>query len=265
MALAALTTLLPLFLLPLQAYTIKYAPEGSPFTHLLPTNHRLSSPLAQTGLTVIFSEGAPSDDSAKKNCDQNIPRGDNNTNSITILFHTAFIPALDTCFNLSETFTHPNITYSTAGYGCATSEPCGVNYTLSGASNFSPTANYSNVYFQYPSIGDEGPDSIGNIAFQTYGGENCLQGIPEPDDGVSIYPWVEWSCHSEGNCSTVPYSVKSFVIRPVTDAEEKDGRCVLHEAQGGGGEFAESAAGRLGMGLLPAVMMVGVAIAFAVL
>lgn len=66
------------------------------------------------------------------------------------------------------------------------------------------------MYYQYFVSGGNVEDAVGTVGFfqvQTYGAENCMQG--GPDDGRSLYPWVRWSCQSEGDCTTLPYNIVS--------------------------------------------------------
>lgn len=72
------------------------------------------------------------------------------------------------------------------------------------------------MYYQY-FVGRNVEEAIGTVGFfqvQTYGAENCMQG--GPSDGKSLYPWIRWSCQSEGDCTTLPYDIVS-AIRPDID------------------------------------------------
>ncbi|KAI6915013.1 hypothetical protein KC334_g273, partial [Hortaea werneckii] len=125
----------------------------------------------------------------------------NESNAIS--FHTSDVPAAYLCWNLNETFSQPNKSYTTGGYSCLGDNLCGINYTISGVENFNVSANYSSMYYQYFVSGGNVEDAVGTVGFfqvQTYGAENCMQG--GPDDGRSLYPWVRWSCQSEGDCTT---------------------------------------------------------------
>ncbi|KAF2167985.1 hypothetical protein M409DRAFT_53920 [Zasmidium cellare ATCC 36951] len=144
--------------------------------------------------------------------------------------------ALFTCFNVNETFSQPNITYNTRGYSCLSDEPCGLNYTITGAEHFNAAVNYSQIWYRqnsFPVVQDDDDDDanpedrVGRLRFQTYNGLDCLQVGGEDDDG-EVEAWYAWNCNNaNGTCGTVPYDVKSFAIVPVEEDDQGDDDCYV--------------------------------------
>ncbi|KAI6826452.1 hypothetical protein KC332_g8871 [Hortaea werneckii] len=124
------------------------------------------------------------------------------------------------------------------------------NATISGVENFNNSANYSSIYYQY-FVGGNVEEAIGTVGYlevQTYGGENCMQG--GPDDGISLYPWVRWSCQSEGNCTTLPYNIKSIALTPTEDYYDDDSdKCYIANALGGSGVYDYLSQAQIGAGM----------------
>ncbi|GAB1736100.1 hypothetical protein NU219Hw_g6151t1 [Hortaea werneckii] len=176
------------------------------------------------------------DPSRSHACGQGSVSG-NESNAIS--FHTADVPVAHLCWNLNETFSQPNKSYTTGGYSCLGDNLCGINYTISGVENFNVSANYSSMYYQYFVSGGNVEDAVGTVGFfqvQTYGAENCMQG--GPDDGRSLYPWVRWSCQSEGDCTTLPYNIKSIGLNPTDKYNDDDNdQCYMANALGGSGVY----------------------------
>lgn len=130
----------------------------------------------------------------------------------------------------------PNITYNTRGYSCLSDEPCGLNYTITGAEHFNAAVNYSQIWYRqnsFPVVQDDDDDDaspedrVGRLRFQTYNGLDCLQVGGEDDDG-EVEAWYAWNCNNvNGTCETVPYDVKSFAIVPVEEDDQGDDDCYV--------------------------------------
>ncbi|KAI7535210.1 hypothetical protein KC331_g12149 [Hortaea werneckii] len=208
--------------------------------------HRFSSLAGQTqpeyGQRLSFYDPARS-----HACGQGSVSG-NESNAIS--FHTSDVPAAHLCWNLNETFSQPNKSYTTGGYSCLGDNLCGINYTISGVENFNVSANYSSMYYQYFVSGGNVEDAVGTVGFfqvQTYGAENCMQG--GPDDGRSLYPWVRWSCQSEGDCTTLPYNIKSIGLNPTDKYNDDDNdQCYIANALGGSGVYEYLSDAKIGAG-----------------
>ncbi|RMZ15230.1 hypothetical protein D0860_01723, partial [Hortaea werneckii] len=189
------------------------------------------------------------DPSRSHACGQGSVSG-NESNAISL--HTSDVPSYHLCLNLNETFTQPNKSYTEGlgGYSCLGDTLCGINYTISGVENFNNSANYSSIYYQY-FVGGNVEEAIGTVGYlevQTYGGENCMQG--GPDDGISLYPWVRWSCQSEGNCTTLPYNIKSIALTPTEDYYDDDSdKCYIANALGGSGVYDYLSQAQIGAGM----------------
>ncbi|RMY78068.1 hypothetical protein D0863_00896 [Hortaea werneckii] len=189
------------------------------------------------------------DPSRSHACGQGSVSG-NESNAIS--FHTSDVPSYHLCLNLNETFTQPNTSYTEGlgGYSCLGDTLCGINYTISGVENFNNSANYSSIYYQY-FVGGNVEEAIGTVGYlevQTYGGENCRQG--GPDDGISLYPWVRWSCQSEGDCTTLPYNIKSIALTPTEDYYDDDSdKCYIASALGGSGVYDYLSQAQIGAGV----------------
>ncbi|KAI7637606.1 hypothetical protein KC319_g14989, partial [Hortaea werneckii] len=189
------------------------------------------------------------DPSRSHACGQGSVSG-NESNAIS--FHTWDVPSYHLCLNLNETFTQPNKSYTEGlgGYSCLGDTLCGINYTISGVENFNNSANYSSIYYQY-FVGGNVEEAIGTVGYlevQTYGGENCMQG--GPDDGISLYPWVRWSCQSEGGCTTLPYNIKSIALTPTEDYYDDDSdKCYIASALGGSGVYDYLSQAQIGGGM----------------
>ncbi|RMY20668.1 hypothetical protein D0867_03847 [Hortaea werneckii] len=187
------------------------------------------------------------DPSRSHACGQGSVSG-NESNAIS--FHTSDVPVAHLCWNLNETFSQPNKSYTTGGYSCLGDNLCGINYTISGVENFNVSANYSSMYYQYFVSGGNVEDAVGTVGFfqvQTYGAENCMQG--GPDDGRSLYPWVRWSCQSEGDCTTLPYNIKSIGLNPTDKYNDDDNdKCYIANALGGSGVYEYLSDAKIGAG-----------------
>ncbi|KAI7352266.1 hypothetical protein KC354_g12091 [Hortaea werneckii] len=186
------------------------------------------------------------DPSRSHACGQGSVSG-NESNAIS--FHTNDVPAGHLCWNLDDIFSQPNQSYTTGSYSCRGDDLCGINYTISGVENFNTSANYSSMYYQY-FVGRNVEEAIGTVGFfqvQTYGAENCMQG--GPSDGKSLYPWIRWSCQSEGDCTTLPYDIKSIGLNPTDKYYDDDNdQCYMANALGGYGAYDYLTYARIGAG-----------------
>ncbi|KAK4619622.1 hypothetical protein CLAFUW4_11051 [Fulvia fulva] len=138
------------------------------------------------------------------------------TSNEAITFSLTNTPTTPHCFNLNSTFTHPNTTVPN------------FTYTLTGTSSFDYSLNYSQISYSQPA------STSTNLTLKTYNGLDCNQ-VAE-SDGL-IEPWTEWTCSTpssgDGECTTLPYSVRSFEIRPVGERERRSGmECVVAAAYG---------------------------------
>lgn len=161
-------------------------------------------------------------------------------NAVTFSVTSPGQGSVSTCFNLNETFTQTNITYSTAGYSCLNGVSCGVNYTLAGAQHFNNDANYSQIFYRqnsFPVSSNDDPDNaddrVGRLRFQTYSHHDCIQGDQNNDNETD--PWYRWDCNNvNGTCGTVPYSVRSFRLLHVEQDDQADSGCVVDAVYGAG-------------------------------
>ncbi|EME41318.1 hypothetical protein DOTSEDRAFT_26501 [Dothistroma septosporum NZE10] len=119
-------------------------------------------------------------------------------------------PTTSHCFNLNNTFSNPNVTIP------------GFQYDLLNTASFNYSTNHSQISYSQPSTASQQPS---NLTLKTYNGLDCIR-IAE-SYGL-IEPWTEWTCatSSGGECSTLPYSVRSFVIGPSSEKGRK-GKCVV--------------------------------------
>lgn len=175
-----------------------------------------------------------------RNCGRGTP-GDGHA----VTLHITSPPIAQTCIDLNTTFSQGgNITdgYTTGSYSCVGHTACGVNYTLTGANNYSSNVNYSQIFYtqQNSSAPNGGVNRPGKLFFQTYDGPGCLQAMHA--DG-ELRPWVEWNCNKPGGqCSNIEYGIKSFAIGP-TKQRDQDGRCLVaaeYAASGARGGKASS-------------------------
>lgn len=181
----------------------------------IPNNTLASS----SNMEITFS--APS----TSNCGYNY---DGAGNAVT--FSLTSPPTLYQCFDMNRTFTDPNVTSTANGE---------VQYTLTGSEHFNNAVNYSQIFYKQrvPTASEEdNSEAIGLLYLQTYNGADCLQvGPPGPMQNETLEPWIRWSCaSSEGECSTLPYSVVSFAVVPVPE-NENDGQCVIAAVYGTSG------------------------------
>ncbi|KAK4622273.1 hypothetical protein CLAFUW4_07541 [Fulvia fulva] len=136
--------------------------------------------------------------------------------------------AKNTCFNLADTFSNPDATYNARGCTGANYTECAVHYKVIDAQHFDPASNYSQIWYtQRESDIKKGDDEkLGKIAFETYGGENCLPG--SGPDATAVHPIYSWSCYqADGHCDTVPYRIRSFAIKRVDEWREKKEHCYI--------------------------------------
>lgn len=91
------------------------------------------------------------------------------------------------------------------------------DFRLRGNSNYNATADYSRVGFQTGlSPGKEGslPDTSA-LTFRTYEGADCVSNANQT--------WHQWSCNTYiGDCSVLPYSVRSFSISATPEANKTE-------------------------------------------
>lgn len=89
------------------------------------------------------------------------------------------------------------------------------DFRLSDHSNYNSTANYSRVGFQtgiVPGKESSQPDT-GVLTFRTFEGADCASD--------HNHNWHQWSCDTYiGDCSTTPYSVRSFSISATPEANK---------------------------------------------
>ncbi|KXT04568.1 hypothetical protein AC578_8709 [Pseudocercospora eumusae] len=155
-----------------------------------------------------------------------------NTDALSIAIRT--VPQKSTCFNIAETFSENNTsTYSTKGYSCDAGTACGVNYTII-SSSYNSMANYSQVFytqtrnpFTFHAANDSRePEVGGRLTFTTFNGENCKK-VKDKETGHKAEKF-EWDCNSEdGECSTVPFAIKSFSIAMTDPDDVNDKNCTI--------------------------------------
>ncbi|KAL5348841.1 hypothetical protein ACLOAV_006264 [Pseudogymnoascus australis] len=116
------------------------------------------------------------------------------------------------------------------------------DFRLHGNSNYNATAEYSRVGFQTGlSPGKDGslPDTSG-LTFRTFEGADCATDANQT--------WHQWSCDTYiGDCSTLPYSVRSFSIL-ATPEENKTGCYVASERAENQTPYEEGMGARAGPG-----------------
>ncbi|TKA32447.1 hypothetical protein B0A50_01555 [Salinomyces thailandicus] len=197
-------------------------------TLFLPATVLAQQHTPEPGLHLTFYDA-----STTPNCSDNIP-------STGITFRTQNVPLDHTCFSLDVVFGKPNVTNTQDLYpnlAPCDREPCGLDYTLEGTTHYDPSTNYSSLYYLHAKPARNSPD-FANIEVQTYGGEGCLQG--GLDDSESLFPWVQWNCYSEGDCTVVPYRIRSFALTPTDGLQDARGsQCVIGKENGGSGVFQQ--------------------------
>ncbi|KAI5364537.1 hypothetical protein Slin15195_G040740 [Septoria linicola] len=171
--------------------------------------------------------------------------GNNSDTALTIAIRT--LPEHQVCFNLGNTFSFPDSTYSIGkGNKCEENTICGVNYTIIATTEeFDSGLNYSQVAYTQvrnpfaPSSttttsnnNDDDDDDEreerrigGRLEFQVYNGANC-----QKNDGVASR---EWNCLSaEGECDTVGFAVQSFSIEMTDPEDVGSGNCSVAKTGG---------------------------------
>ncbi|EME85570.1 uncharacterized protein MYCFIDRAFT_213911 [Pseudocercospora fijiensis CIRAD86] len=155
-----------------------------------------------------------------------------NTDALSIAIRT--VPKKSTCFNIAETFSGNNTSaYSTKGYTCDNGIACGVNYTVMSWS-YNSAANYSQIWytqtrnpFTFHAANDtKEPVVGGRLTFSTFNGEDCKK-VKVEGTGHKAEKF-EWNCNSEdGECSTVPFPIKSFSISMTDPDDVNDRNCTI--------------------------------------
>ncbi|KFX93501.1 hypothetical protein O988_06793 [Pseudogymnoascus sp. VKM F-3808] len=91
------------------------------------------------------------------------------------------------------------------------------DFQIQGNSNYNATASYSQVGFQTGlSPGSSGslPDASA-LTFRMFEGADCASD--------ANHQWHQWSCNTFiSDCSTLPYSVRSFSISGTPEANKKE-------------------------------------------
>ncbi|CAK1362780.1 unnamed protein product [Cercospora beticola] len=106
------------------------------------------------------------------------------------------------CYNFAEIFINSSTT-------CNPNAPdCRLSFSAFGQENFSTTANYSQVDFQFlPTPENISPDvDPVELALLVFDGEDCLESDHAP------YQWSGCEHTIEKECTQLPFSVASFYI-----------------------------------------------------
>lgn len=113
----------------------------------------------------------------------------------------------------------------------------GIEWQLRNLENYDPQANYSRILYRQHTLNPSGneayePGAYANRRINVYGGFNCTQ--LEPDSDTGILPWYGFNCWSEeeGTCGTLPYSIASFTMLPLTRRESEAGTCLSFAKDG---------------------------------
>ncbi|OBT87461.1 hypothetical protein VE02_03586 [Pseudogymnoascus sp. 03VT05] len=116
-----------------------------------------------------------------------------------------------TCYNIADLFAASG---KTPIHECYSSNST-CDFQLRGHSKYNATASYSRVGFQTGvAPGKEGTKPDTNVmTFRTFEGANCASD--------ASHAWHQWSCDTYiGDCSKLPYSVRSFSISPTPEANK---------------------------------------------
>ncbi|KFY80435.1 hypothetical protein V499_00734 [Pseudogymnoascus sp. VKM F-103] len=155
-----------------------------------------------------------------------------------------------TCYNVADLFTASGKTPLNECY--PSNSTCDVH--LQGHSNYNATASYSRVGFQTGIVsGKEGSKPDTNVmTFRTFEGADCAS---DPS-----HAWHQWSCDTYiGDCSELPYSVRSFSIS-TTPEVNKTGCYVASERRENKVPYEES----MGAKAVPGSAVVALAAALGV-
>ncbi|OBT69250.1 hypothetical protein VE03_01963 [Pseudogymnoascus sp. 23342-1-I1] len=146
--------------------------------------------------------------------------------------------AKTSCYNIADLFTTSGKAPLQECY--PSNSTC--DFQLQGHSNYNATASYSRVGFQTGiSPGKEGsePDTSA-LTFRTFEGADCTTDTNQT--------WHQWSCDTFiGDCSTLPYSVRSFSISETPEAN-KTGCFVASERAENETPYEEGMGARAGPG-----------------
>jgi hypothetical protein len=141
--------------------------------------------------------------------------------SSSLAFTTPDIPMIRECFNLDELFARNNATSHTI------EEPLRYtsfqNYTFSYAvsglqQGYNPNTNYSQLWYHQNNQTSQGSSEKfksgkgATLQLTVYSDRDCHAGLGSLPR--TLEPWIGWTCQSEpqGQCDTVPISIKSFQI-----------------------------------------------------
>jgi len=156
------------------------------------------------------------------------------TNAISLT--TDDVPGTYTCFNLTELFDQRS-NYSYQDLWDLNRYPPypHINYTLNNEESYDPKTNYTRVWFDLGSRGEEdkeGKDSP--WVLYTYAFYDCLQ-VGGDNFPMEDYPWFETSCQSKegGECREEKAAIKSFALNTAVDYNKGHGHCEVWAKFGG--------------------------------
>lgn len=145
--------------------------------------------------------------------EQAICQGHNIVNAIA--FTTSGVPEAFTCLNLPDLFSQRS-NYSSQDLGNWSSVPAHkMNYTLANAASYSPTTNYTRIWYHlgWPNPngrmeegGGWGPWTLNTFSFPNCSTVSTVNGGDNIEDDPKDNPWFGASCRTKegGECEKTP-------------------------------------------------------------